>query len=286
MRVVVWAAVMLALVSPRAARAELSVTITPARLEMQVPSGESAHARIDVLNRGDAPFAAHMEVWDWRIGADGARTTFPPGTLTDSVIPFFTVSPGRLVVAPKAHAYFNITVSAPAAASGIYAMLYVVTSPATPGATSFGVGARLGVQVYIDTGLAQPGVRARIVEVEPPTSASALRLAVEIQNQANVHVKAHGAVEVMGPFEEFVGHMVSETSEVLLLPGETQRLRFTWGGDLAPAPYEAIATIFYGAGKGESRAAIDALRFDVPTADDSGVPTVMPATVEDQGKQP
>ncbi len=228
------------------AEARSTMTVSPARIELKAAPGGSSSQRVYYFNDGTGPLMVRAEVWDWRLDAKGTRVFMPPGIDPNSVIPWFTVTPREQPVGPGESVGFAVTASVPLSATGSRgAMLFLGT--VAPGISSAGVGvgiaARLGVQVLVDTGTAEPGLSAEIVDIQPPTKATPLLATVSVRNSGQAYAWIDTTLEIVGPLDDFVGHLTHKDRRTLLLPGEEKRFDFDWAGELAPAIYSVIATV-------------------------------------------
>jgi hypothetical protein len=242
-----WTAVGLSLCVSVEARAGSSITVGPSLLEFRLRPGTSAAQNIYVRSHSSKRAAFSTEVFDYRLGDGGRFRVVSPASVPDSVAPWITVTPARFEVEPGGFGIFKVVVSAPPdAAGGRYAKVMVRGVPVKQvDGTSLTFGLEVGITTLISTGEETPQLQASILAVDPPSASSLLTVTLKLQNTGPVHVNTAPSVEIVGPVEDFVGHMAHDPRYVILLPGETRTLILHWGGELTPAAYEAIATVYY-----------------------------------------
>ena len=240
-----------------AARPVFSLSVLPAVIELQAVPGSSASETVHFINRGTRSIVVGPEVWDWVPTPQGQYLTVAPGTLANTVLPWFTVQPQSALIPPNTEAKFKVTVSLPTTArGGVYAMVYLNGRQQLDpklGDSGLAVGAEIAVRVLVDTGTAQPSLKARIVSISPATATDKLRIKIELKNDGPTHLLAEPNIDIMGPLDDFVAYLAPDRETVLLLPGESTTVGFEWAGNLAPARYSVIASAYYG----KQRAATD-----------------------------
>lgn len=252
--VVLWA--------PGNASATISASVFPTLLDFQVAPGETRMQTVRFLNDGDAAVRVMSEVWDLTWDGDRGQVVSPPADRNTSAASWVTMYPEGAIA--QAHGFVDVavTVGVPRGArGGYYAMLFLTGAPAVDVSTGavVPIATRFGIHVLIRTPDARSQLTARISSVSPPTSHDKLRMTVELTNATGVHVWAEPGVDLIGPMDDFVAHVVPERPRVLVPPKQTRKAEFTWGGQIAPAKYEAVATVYYDG----DQVTADQMSFDV-----------------------
>jgi hypothetical protein len=181
-----------------------------------------------------------------------------------------TVTPELLTVAPGEMAGFRLAIQVPTESSaGATGILDVTMSNQLASTTGMhtALGGSLGVQLLIRSKNATPRVDVDIVRVTPPTSSTKLNVLMRLRNSGATYVRAEPAVDLVGPFGDFIGYTVPEQTSWLLLPQEAKELNLEWAGNLAPSSYQAIASVVAGG----DQVAISQEQFDVREQDDTRV---------------
>ena len=246
------------------AEAKFSVAVMPSFLEVKVAPGESRTEEVSVLNRGGDSLQAQPFVFDWLSNGDGKYTAAPGGSVPETVTPWITVRPSLVLVPPGREGRFFVTVAVPeGTVGGRQATLYLRSRQASnDGVNLMPVGAQLPIRILIDTGTGAPRLTVRVAAVTPPSPTKKLTFDLEVKNSGDVYLWAEPTVEVIGPLNDFVASLSPNLSKILLMPGQTEHSFLEWAGDLPPARYTGLCTVYY-AGQ---QAAVEEAEFVVEEA--------------------
>lgn len=246
-----------ALAAVPVARADLSMLASPAELKIELRPGQSTAQIVKVLNKGTVPFKYNAYSWEWWYDGKTRKLFAPVGTFDRQAARWITIAPAVLELKPGNSAEVKVTVSAPAdARGGYYAVVFFEVTPPFPPGTSeemkarMGMGARLGVLVEVraqsDKAPAASKIETTGVAVEPPTTASPLRVTVNALNAGDLMERPTGAVSLV----EKATHRIRgklDLTPVRMLPGQDGVFEGTFTGRLPPGDHEAIVTLSYGA---------------------------------------
>lgn len=232
-----------------AAAAPVRLTVSPARVEAEVPAGGTGTFPIQVTNGGETPLPLLAYAWDLWHGPDG-YTYAPPGTTPRSATSWVAVVPRQTVVAPGATTELLVTLSPPPdLEGGHYATVFVQTgTPAdtAPGATEIHTPARIGVQVLARIeGTGAPDLAIEGVELAPPTPTRPARIRLRLHNRGDLHATPEFRGLIRTPDGDVLGR-VTQPPMRPHLPDQRLDLELTWSGELPPGAYELVGSLLYG----------------------------------------
>ena len=232
--------------TPVPAWAVISFTVTPARIEYNLESGEAKTQTVNIINRGDRALECATYLTDLLYTPQGQLAPGLAEQVSSPAASWVSIRPERVIIPPDKVGAFEVTVSLPQGIrSGGYLAMFVRSIPAFMGAgQSVPTAGEIGVHVLIRPSGVTPVLSARVAQVRPPTASEKFTAEVEIANTGSVHAWAELSMDLLGPFGDFVGYLVpSKPGKILFLPGQQKTILLEWGGSLSPAKYEAMATV-------------------------------------------
>jgi P pilus assembly chaperone PapD len=186
---------------PAAAWAQVSVEITPLRVELKTGPGAAPFTQtVQLVNHGKDPVRIHARVDDWYLSRDGT----PQFQLTDGTMPYsaaswLRVNPVEVDLAAGTKGLVRFTMTTPAGATpGGYraAIVFDLLPPGTEiggRARNVVFQSRIVTLVYATVGAPKPAVE--LVDVEsrqrngqPPSWA----IVATLKNTGRVHVRTKG----------------------------------------------------------------------------------------------
>ncbi len=230
----------------------LSLTVSPATVEMTVAAGSSHQASIDIHNGGETPIELRAYLFDWW-HEDDAYQFPPPGTVERTAALWSSVLPRKVRIDPQARAKLSLTVEPPEdAAAGYFAVLFLdaspVSAPSAEPTAKMGVGGRIGVLVAVR--IEDSGQDAMVIEdvtVTAPTASTPLAVKSRVRNTGDVHVSPESRVLIMDAEGEARARL--EGRGRIILPGQGEVIESVWGGELEDGVYTALVTVVYGEGQ-------------------------------------
>ncbi len=186
---------------PDAARAQVSVEVTPLRVDVKTGAGGTYTGAVTLTNHDTAAVRIHARVDDWYLSKDGTPQFQP----ADAPAPFsaaswIRVNPVETVAKPGAREVVRFTVTAPAGtAPGGYraAVMFEFGPGGAEGVVSKGVmfRSRVATIVYVTVGTPRPVVD--LVDVQPRIQPGLPpRIAATLKNAGRVHVRTKGQMVI------------------------------------------------------------------------------------------
>lgn len=185
---------------PLAATAQVTVEVSPLRVEVNAPTGGVPYTQaVTVTNRDKNPVRIRARVDDWYLSKDGTPQFVPAdGTMPYSAASWTRVNPGEQVAQPGETVTVRFTVTTPAgtAPAGYRAAIMFEFGPPVGNAVDRGQNVmfrgRVATVVYVTIGSPKPAVE--VVDVRqastqagrPPTAVATLK------NTGRVHVRTKG----------------------------------------------------------------------------------------------
>lgn len=162
--------------------------VSPPRVEMRLPAGESFTGSFTVGNPSGSPVKVRVTVEDWSSAQDGRQVI--KGEV--SSLGWLVFSSQELELRPNRSDIINYTVTLPKDAKGEYAaMVYFGTLP-DPLKGGISVISRIGNAVYViveGTEIVKGEITNVIISrIEP------LKIDVTIRNEGNIHIRPRGKI--------------------------------------------------------------------------------------------
>ncbi len=188
---------------PAAARAQVSVEVTPLRVELKTGPGGTYTQIVTLTNHDKNAVRVHARVDDWYLSKDGT----PQFKLADVPMPYsgaawIRVNPVEVVAKPGASemARFTVTVPAGTPAGGYRAaIMFEFSPPGAEGVVSKGVmfKSRVATLVYVTVGAPKPVID--LVDVQPRQNPGQPAVVVALlKNTSPVHVRTRGQMLIYG----------------------------------------------------------------------------------------
>jgi len=175
----------------------VSLTVSPVRVEHNVPAGGSITDAISILNDDTSPAHIRVRIEDWSLTPDGAIVFAKPGSLPHSAAPWIRVSPREFSLGPgqSQQVRYSLTVPKDAAPGGYRAAIIFSTfAPPAPGE-----GRRVALEGRIATILYQtvgrPLPSGEIIGLsfrQGPEGRP--EFTVSFQNTGKVHIRTRGEI--------------------------------------------------------------------------------------------
>lgn len=248
--------------APAAGAQGFDLTVIPAKVELQVPAGETATFSIELRNSGAGPLLIRIYAMDFAVTPDNTFLFEEPGFYPYSCAPWIEMEGESILEIPagaSASPSFRMNVPADAEPGGHFAVLFFQdASPSQPGQ-----GAELTPRIGCQVLLTVPGdiVREGTIkgfEVEsdylslwaPPPEGQAgwpsrdIRYRLAVENSGNVHITVFATLRYRAVFGRGVGEV--ELGTMTVLPGTVRYFE----GSLPSPPwlgrFKAEAVIMYG----------------------------------------
>jgi hypothetical protein len=224
--------------------------VTPGRIDLQISPGVTSSVPVTVANTSDVPLHVVVTSGEFTIDDSGTYAYAPPSGQGTSLANWLAIRPREFDVAPQSFQQVELSVIVPGRQlSGEYAG--VVFFQTRPGRDTLhrGVGVALAER-YADkvyATVAGTGTRdGRVERVAADAIGGKERYRVVFRNTGNVHEYLNGRIEVLR--SGAVVQTVALPKNTLVERGGERNIEVT-GDRLAPAAYDVVAIVDYGAGK-------------------------------------
>lgn len=177
------------------ARADLGLSVEPARFEIEAAAGETKTMPLAILNSSSSSVHVVASTNDFVIDAKGDYAFLAPGSSRYSASRWMSINPREFDVGPGTTSEVRFTVTVPHGVSGEYRSLvfFATRPPRKPG--GFGISEKVASRMYVivrDTAKADGNV-ARVVARQ---LASSNAYDVTFKNSGDMHVYVNGYVEI------------------------------------------------------------------------------------------
>lgn len=192
------AAALFVALMPVAGWAQVSVEVTPLRVELKTGPGGTYTQTVTLTNHDKSAVRIHARVDDWYLSKDGTpQFKLADGTMAYSAASWVRVNPVEQVAQPGASGLVRFTTTTPVgtAAGGYRAAIMFEFSPPGAEAAAMAKGVmfrgRVAAIVYITVGAPKPAidlvdVQPRLQPGQPPSIVATLK------NTGRVHVRTKG----------------------------------------------------------------------------------------------
>ena len=239
--------IVIALLVPAVAICDLSLGLTPMKIQLEVASGETTTKAFEIYNRGDEPAIIKVYVQDWSVRRGGDMVFLAPATNERSASSWVELSETQFALYPGETRLVRASISVPQDVEGTHwCILFFEGIRQKPSARlGVGVGGRLGATVYVTA----KGTEYRAATI---TALSATRnetggaeFATTFANLGNIHFYPQGMFRVIS--EEGKHVFESDLPKAVCLPGTERDYSVSCDHDFAPGTYRLTVTFDYGA---------------------------------------
>lgn len=181
------------------ATAQISVEVSPLRIELAAGPGSTTTQPITLVNAGKDPVRVRATVTDWDLSKDGAPQF--EGAVSDgpfSATAWVRVAPPQLVIeaGKDATVRFSMTVPAAAAPGGYRTGVLFEFGPADGDLTGRGrevtFKSRIATLIYVDIG--QPPMAAELMDLRTRSVGPQTQIVATVKNTSRRHVRTKGSV--------------------------------------------------------------------------------------------
>jgi len=197
-RALSWAAAAV-FVASGTAGAQVSLAVSPVRVELAVVPGQTKTDILTVQNLGEKPQHVRVSVADWYLTKDGTPVFVKAGKAPEfSMSEWVEVNPTELQIGPQGSQVLRYTVTVPAgvAAAGYRSAILVETVPEMVAGQTANVtylNARIGVVLYNRVGTLP--IMAEITDqqvVPDPANSGRLAVRLTLKNGGTSHYRFRG----------------------------------------------------------------------------------------------
>jgi len=230
--------------------AGLGLRVVPGRIDIEISPGMTSSVPVTVANTSDYPLHIVVTSGEFTIDDTGMYDYRPPSDQGTSLATWLAIRPREFDIAPQSFQQVELSVIVPRRRlSGEYAgVIFFQTRPGRDDLHR-GVGVALAER-YADkvyATVAGTGTRDGSIEhVAVDASGNTERYRVAFRNTGNVHEYLNGRIQVLR--SGVVVQTLALPKNTLVERGGERNIEVT-GDRLAPAAYDVVAIVDYGAGK-------------------------------------
>ena len=227
--------------------AEVSISVSPIRVEHLVRQGEKGTDMISVTNDGTAPTRLKVSLEDWTLTQDGNPMFMKVGNNPYSCVEWIRVNPVDFRIGPGQTREVRYTVSVPQGVEdgGYRAAIIFETVPnVTPGEKIKRVflKGRIAAILYEVVGKPVPQGHAKGLKTE--LKKEGIHFILSLQNTGKVHYRTKGTITVKDERGENAFEM--EIPDVPVLPESERDIPVNYEKPIPSGKYSAIAVVDIG----------------------------------------
>lgn len=206
------------------ALADMSLDVSPIRVQVRLQAGEEYTNAIRVLNSGKEPIRLRAYVEDWYLDEVGTPIFRPAGSLERTSSIWIDAAPRDFLIEPGETKFVRYTVTVPRDIrdGGYHGALLLESLPldrSQQNAMQMFVQGRVACMMYVSVG--DPRKSAHITSLTTVRKGNQNLLRMQIENDGEDFIRLDGGMEVLSNGEA-IGNMV-QLPDVPVLPG-TRRL--------------------------------------------------------------
>jgi P pilus assembly chaperone PapD len=227
--------------------AEVSISVSPIRVEHLVKGGEKGTDMISVTNDGTAPTRLRVSIEDWTLTKDGNPTFLKTGNNPFSCASWIRINPVDFRISPGQTRDVRYTITVPQGIEdGGYrvAVVFETVPDVSPGEKIKRVflRGRIATILYEVVGKPVPEGHASDLKAEPKKEGVDFTLV--LQNSGKVHYRTKGSITVK---DESGGKVFEiEVPDVPVLQGSERDIKVTYDKPIPKGKYTAVAVVDIG----------------------------------------
>ena len=227
--------------------AEVSISVSPIRVEHLVKQGEKGTDMISVTNDGTAPTRLRVSIEDWTLTKDGNPMFMKAESNRYSCSEWIRINPVDFRLAPGETKEVRYTIAVPQGVEdGGYraAIIFETVPDVTPGEKMKRVflRGRIVTILYEVVGKPIPEGHANSLKAEPKKDG--IDFILTLQNTGKVHYRTKGTITVKDEKGEKAFEI--EIPDVPVLPESERDIRVSYEKPIPRGKYSAIAVVDIG----------------------------------------
>ena len=220
---------------------QLTTAVAPSRVEKLVNPGSKVSDVITFTNQGDVPVTVTLSLVDFDMNEAGEVVELPPGMGSNTVAPYFRISPLRTVVAPQERANFRYSVQTPETFDQLRAFIYFESQPQAEesGGRRVLFVTAMGIPFYVENRKAEHGALTvdDLMWERTGDEQNYLTLKLSATNTGARNFRPGGFLTVRSEDDSFSQTFDINRGRDVVLPGHARDLSWTFG----PVPTEALS---------------------------------------------
>ena len=235
-----WLLSLLLLACSTAAEA-ISISVSPIRVEHNVPAGGNMTEGISISNDDPYPVHIRVKVEDWSLTKEGAVSFAPGGSQPFSAAPWIRVNPREFDLQPgqSQSVRYALTIPKDATAGGYRAAIVFATVPRpTPGEKQKRVMLEGRIATILYETVGRPAPSGEITGLSVRTNKEARpEFLISFKNTGLVHLRTRGELRIRDKAGKEVGK--ASLPDVPILPQTDREFKVAWEGKLPAGEYVA-----------------------------------------------
>lgn len=218
--------------------ADISFSVSPPIMELNVPSGGVKTMKLLVYNQGDMPIHVNGDIVDMDIEPDGNTTLLPAGSSPWSCADWITLDKDEFDIeaGEKKTVVARLTVPRGTRGGRYAAIIFQAIGPRKRGRGAIVVGARLGTLIMetIPRTIKRQGEIIEIKAKRDPEerfllgAKAPITFVVSFRNTGNIHIKAKGSVVIKDSNNRIVDRVPLMAGTGTVLPDGVREFEGTW----------------------------------------------------------
>jgi P pilus assembly chaperone PapD len=206
------------------AGADVSLDLSPVRIEVKADAGAEYTHSIQVQNTGSDSMRVRVSIEDWKLDLEGTPVFLPAGTMPRTASGWITAAPGDFLLDPGQTQFVRFTLKVPEGVppAGYWSSLVVESIPidrsSVPGHRMFLRG-RIGCMLYVSVGT--PARSAEITSLTTVRKSGRTWIEMDIDNPGLDFVRLSGEVTGLSG-DDIVS--LARVPDVPVLPGSRRHV--------------------------------------------------------------
>jgi len=227
--------------------AEVSVSVSPIRVEHLVKQGEKGTDTISVTNDGTAPTRLKVLIEDWALTRDGNPMFMKVGKNPYSCAEWIRINPVDFKIDPGQTREVRYTISVPQGIeeAGYRAAVIFETVPdVTPGEKAKRVYLKGRIATILYEVVGKPSPQGHTNSLKADLKKEGVDFILALQNTGKVHFRTKGSITV----KDSNGSKAFEVElpDVPILPKSERDVRVSYDKSIPKGKYKAIAVVDIG----------------------------------------
>ena len=219
--------VLLLLTAGATASADMSMDVTPLRVQVRMDPGAEYTNAVQVTNSGEEPLRLRAYLEDWYLDEVGTPMFQPAGSTPHTASPWIDVAPSDLLLKSGETEFVRFTIRVPKGIDegAFHTSLILENVPlnrAEKGPNQVFIRGRVGCMLYVTVG--DPEKSARIKSLVSVERDGNRYLVMEVENTGQDFIRLAGAVDFLAGEREIGDRTL--VPDVPVLPGTSRLVEF------------------------------------------------------------
>ena len=246
-RIVVLFLALMGIIPYPALSAEVSIGVSPIRVEHVTKQGERGTDMISVTNDGSAPVRLKVSIEDWHLTREGTPVFMKAEKSPYSCSEWIRINPVDFRVAPGQTREVRYTVTVPEGVEdGGYrtAIVFETVPDASPGEKAKRVLMKGRIAAIVYEVVGKPSLQGHADSLKAEVEKEGIDFILSLRNTARVHYRTKGTIAV----KDSDGNKAFEVEipDVPVLQGSEREVKVRYDKPLSKGRYSALASVDIG----------------------------------------